>query len=133
MSELAEIYLALTGEPLFQLAQGFVLGVLVMGSVWLIYSALTHEEDEDEEADQEEPLVLCQETLSEDAIALLKEQEARVLKESVPVVRCKDCKYYNTAGCDDGCGWCERDGDGYESFDDWFCAGGERKDNEIRT
>ena len=49
MSELADLYIALTGEPLFQLAQGFVLGVLVMGSIWLIYSALTHEEDEDEE------------------------------------------------------------------------------------
>ena len=39
----------------------------------------------------------------------------------VEVVRCKDCKYYMTIHCTcDGC--C--------ISDDWYCADGERKDNE---
>jgi hypothetical protein len=40
--------------------------------------------------------------------------------DAVPVVRCKDCKYYMTIHCTcDGC--C--------ISDDWYCADGERKDN----
>ena len=61
-----------------------------------------------------------------DKFVLRKIDEAPAI-DAVLVVRCKDCKYYNTAWCNDGCGWCERDGDGYGSFDDWFCAGGRRK------
>ena len=51
-----------------------------------------------------------------DAIAMLKEQEA--------VVRCKDCKRRGTYDCPVYVG-----GDGMCSEpDDWFCADGERKE-----
>lgn len=83
--------------------------------------------------------------LKADAIALLKAQEPRVMTDTeleairkaplilkpnvdaAPVVRCRDCKHYNTNGCADGFGWCERNGDGHGSTDDWFCADGERR------
>ena len=51
--------------------------------------------------------------LADDAIALLKEQEA--------VVRCKDCKYYH--GVNLGCGALN-----LYPKPDWFCADGERKE-----
>ena len=37
--------------------------------------------------------------------------------DAVPVVRCKDCKYFKTQLCQNE-----------DSHDDWFCADGERKD-----
>lgn len=46
--------------------------------------------------------------------------------DAVPVVRCKDCRYYNTNYCGDGFGWCERNGIGHGTSDDWFCADGEK-------
>ena len=49
-------------------------------------------------------------------------------EQAEPVVRCKDCKWYNTNGCDDGFGWCEKNGDGHGSTDDWFCADGEQEE-----
>ena len=36
--------------------------------------------------------------------------------DAVPVVRCKDCKYFKTRLCENE-----------DSYDDWFCADGERK------
>ena len=50
--------------------------------------------------------------------------------DAVPVVRCKDCIYYNMNYCGDGFGWCERKGIGigHGTSDDWFCAGGEAKE-----
>ena len=44
--------------------------------------------------------------------------------DAVPVVRCKDCKHYN-AGFE-----CLREGYGIEYPQDWYCADGERKDDE---
>lgn len=46
----------------------------------------------------------------------------------VKVIRCKDCKHYDTKDCADGFGWCNRNGTGRGSTDDWFCADGERKE-----
>ena len=46
--------------------------------------------------------------------------------DAVPVIRCKDCRYYNTNYCGDGFGWCERNGIGHGTSDDWFCADGEK-------
>jgi hypothetical protein len=48
-----------------------------------------------------------------------------LLKEKPEVVRCKDCKHYMTIHCTcDGC--C--------ISDDWFCADGERREeNESKT
>ena len=39
--------------------------------------------------------------------------------DAVPVVRCKDCKYFKTRLCENE-----------DSHDDWFCADGERKDGD---
>lgn len=47
--------------------------------------------------------------------------------DAVEVVRCKDCRYYNTTNCCDGFGWCERSGMDRGSWDNWFCADAERK------
>jgi len=56
--------------------------------------------------------------------------EVQPAVDAAPVVRCRDCKHYNTNGCADGFGWCERNGDGHGSTDDWFCADGEWRDDE---
>ena len=37
--------------------------------------------------------------------------------DAVEVVRCKDCKYFQTRLCENE-----------NNYDDWFCADGERKD-----
>ena len=42
--------------------------------------------------------------------------------DAVPVVRCKECEYYNTTGCSKGFGWCERADRGVS--DDFYCANG---------
>ena len=39
--------------------------------------------------------------------------------DAVPVVRCKDCKYFETWLCQNE-----------DNYDDWFCADGERKDGD---
>ena len=49
-------------------------------------------------------------------------QQAENVKDWLPVVRCKDCKYYMTIHCT--CDGCCISGD-------WYCADGERRtDNE---
>ena len=53
--------------------------------------------------------------------------------DAVTVIRCRNCKYYNPENCGEGCGWCERNGMGHGSFDDWFCADGESKENTELT
>ncbi|HOR12300.1 MAG TPA: Lar family restriction alleviation protein [Anaerolineaceae bacterium] len=40
----------------------------------------------------------------------------------VPVVRCVECKHYNTTGCSVGFGWCESMGRG--ASDEFFCSCG---------
>jgi hypothetical protein len=42
--------------------------------------------------------------------------------DAVPVVRCKDCKHYNTIGCSKGFGWCENIDRG--TSDNFYCANG---------
>lgn len=49
-------------------------------------------------------------------------QEATV--DAVEVVRCKDCKKYKTINCSCGCTCVS---------DNWYCADGERKDNERKA
>ena len=39
--------------------------------------------------------------------------------DAVPVVRCKDCKYFKTWLCQNE-----------DNSDNWFCADGERKDGD---
>ena len=41
--------------------------------------------------------------------------------DAVPVVRCKDCKYFETPLCENE-----------DNYDDWFCADGERKDGKYK-
>jgi hypothetical protein len=48
--------------------------------------------------------------------------------DAVLVVRCKDCKHYNTIGCSKGFGWCENIDGG--TNDNFYCANG--KQSNIR-
>ena len=45
-----------------------------------------------------------------------KEIDKAPTVDAVPVVRCKDCKYFKTRLCENE-----------DNHDDWFCADGERK------
>ena len=51
--------------------------------------------------------------------------------DAVPVVRCKDCKYYNTIGCSKGFGWCESMDRGVS--DDFYCANGKQLKRELEA
>ena len=53
------------------------------------------------------------------ALSVLEELDAAPTIDAVPVVRCKDCKYFKTRLCENE-----------NNHDDWFCADGERK-NEV--
>ena len=83
--------------------------------------------------------------LHKDALELLKEREAEIeqlnrfvngfSRNAMPVVRCKDCKhrptYHGAYGAEINgkwCYWCEL----LRAWkhDDWFCADGERKDDD---
>ena len=44
--------------------------------------------------------------------------------DAMPVVRCGECKQYNTTGCSKGFGWCESMDRGVS--DDFYCANGKR-------
>lgn len=48
-----------------------------------------------------------------------------------PIVTCKNCKHYNTAGCSDGFGWCEDAVVSKGVWDDFFCASGKDKDDAV--
>ena len=61
-------------------------------------------------------------------IAFLDEIERMPTEDVVPVVRCKDCKNYNTTFCANGFGWCEHFNSG--EMDENYCSYGERKDAE---
>ena len=47
--------------------------------------------------------------------------------DAVSVVRCKNCRHYNTTCCSEGLGWCECRNFGIR--DEWYCADGEAKTN----
>lgn len=46
------------------------------------------------------------------------------------LVRCKDCKNYNTNGCSAGFGWCEDSVVNTGVSDDFYCANGDRRDDD---
>ena len=50
---------------------------------------------------------------------VLNKLDAAPTIDAVPVVRCKDCKYFKTWLCQNE-----------DNYDDWFCADGERKDGD---
>lgn len=54
--------------------------------------------------------------------------EALPVVDAVPVVRCKDCKHYNTIGCSKGFGWCENIDRG--TSDNFYCANGKQLNKE---
>ena len=47
-------------------------------------------------------------------------------KNLVEVVRCKDCKHSDKTDCAEGFVWCNRNGEGHGTTEDWFCADGEK-------
>jgi hypothetical protein len=47
--------------------------------------------------------------------------------ELIGVVRCEECRYNNTDGCNTGCGWCECLNRGV--LNRHFCGYGERRDS----
>ena len=49
----------------------------------------------------------------------MKRNSMRLI-DAVPVVRCKNCKHYNTIGCSKGFGWCENIDRG--TSDNFYCA-----------
>lgn len=51
------------------------------------------------------------------------DDQPTVLVEQTKIVRCRNCRHYNTACCGDGYGWCERRDFG--TNDEWYCADGE--------
>lgn len=59
-----------------------------------------------------------------DALELLKEQQPAA--DAVPVVRCKDCMFYNTSGRPDGLGWCETSRIYNIVRDDFYCGDGKK-------
>ena len=52
--------------------------------------------------------------------------------ENELIVRCKDCKHYNTIGCSKGFGWCENIDRG--TSDNFYCANGKQlnKESEVK-
>lgn len=60
----------------------------------------------------------------EEALDFATDEGCPPAVDAVPVVRCRDCKYYNITCCSPGFGWCERSGHNHGTTDDWFCADG---------
>ena len=67
----------------------------------------------------------------EDAVTIRAINEAPTI-DAVPVVRCKECEYYNTTGCSKGFGWCESMDRGVS--DNFYCANGKQlnKEREVK-
>ena len=72
----------------------------------------------------------CLHRLMTDALELLKEQQPTV--DAVPVVRCKDCKWFDVTWepvhATKGCYFCQMHGLVHEP--DYYCADGERRESE---
>ena len=54
-----------------------------------------------------------------------KKDRKKIVIETKAFVMCRSCRHYNTACCNEGCGWCESSNLG--TWDEWFCADGERR------
>ena len=59
---------------------------------------------------------LCRVIFEDDFKKAIKNMPKGIIVDAVPVVRCKDCKYFKTRLCENE-----------DNHDDWFCADGERK------
>ena len=67
--------------------------------------------------DLSDGLGLCRVIMEDDFKKAIKKMPKGIIVDAVPVVRCKDCKYFKTRLCENE-----------DSSDGWFCADGERKD-----
>ena len=71
---------------------------------------------------------------SHDTVTLAFLHEVKMLLFSAPrikaveMVRCGECVHYETAGCADGYGWCNDAVVSQGTWDDFYCADGERKE-----
>lgn len=73
---------------------------------------------------------VLREVREEGAVGMTDKLQFVYTSDCVPVVRCKDCKHYNTTGCGAGFGWCEDTVVNTGIWDDFYCADGERRDSE---
>ena len=62
---------------------------------------------------------LCRIIMEDDFKKAIKNMPKGIIVDAVPVVRCKDCKYFKTWLCQNE-----------DNSDNWFCADGERKDGD---
>lgn len=53
----------------------------------------------------------------------LDKKLTKIIVEQTEIVRCRNCRHYNTECCSDGYGWCHRRDFG--TNDEWYCADGE--------
>ena len=70
-------------------------------------------------ADTAEGCIYCDNKELKKMEALARRNSMRLI-DAVPVVRCKNCKHYNTIGCSKGFGWCENIDRG--TSDNFYCA-----------
>ena len=68
--------------------------------------------------DLSDGLGLCRVIMEDDFKKAIKEMPKGIIVDAVPVVRCKDCKYFKTRLCENE-----------DNYDNWFCADGERKED----
>lgn len=52
-----------------------------------------------------------------------KKNLTTIVLEHTEIVRCRNCRHYNTECCAEGFGWCNRRDFG--TNDEWYCADGE--------
>ena len=69
--------------------------------------------------DLSDGLGLCRVIMEDDFKKAIKRMPKGIIVDAVPVVRCKDCKYFKTRLCENE-----------DNHDEWFCADGERKDGD---
>ena len=58
-----------------------------------------------------------------------KTDRMKIVIEQTEIVRCKNCRHYNTTCCGYGYGWCENRNFG--TNDEWYCADGEAGTYEL--
>ena len=70
----------------------------------------------------------CKPDIFEMTYEKVESNSMKLTIDAVPVVRCKDCKHYNTIGCSKGFGWCENIDRG--TSDNFYCANGKQLNKE---
>jgi Lar family restriction alleviation protein len=70
----------------------------------------------------------CGDETGEQAIAAWNRRATPDGCENELIVRCKDCKHYDTIGCSKSFGWCENIDRG--TSDNFYCANGKQLNKE---